>query len=167
MKKLILLALLAIANIATATATPFLIDTGVLITLPNNPDVPFAGGSDYVELTDGNSFRIRGLGDRVEMQSLSTMDWSFDWKAVYPSQLSLADIADIQESDIGTIVATARHDNMKQYSVSIVRYLKNGRVPRLQVVAVRPILPEPSSYALLAGLLAFCCVALRRRGMSA
>tara|TARA_R110002050_G_C8607828_1_gene486192 strand:+ start:30 stop:524 length:495 start_codon:yes stop_codon:yes gene_type:complete len=164
MKKL-LITLLAIANISTAA--PFLIDTGVLITLPSNPDVSFKQGSDFVEMTDGNYFRMRGLGDRVEMQSLSTMDWSFDWKVVYPNQLSLADITDIQESDIGTIVATARHDNMKQYAVSIVRYLRNGQVSRLQVVAVKPILPEPSSYALLAGLLAFCCVALRRRGMSA
>jgi hypothetical protein len=160
MKKLILLALVILTNISAASA--FNINKGVL---SNTPDVAFSGGSSMVRFTDGNFFRMTGYGDRVEMQSLSTMDWSFDIKVIYPSMMPLANLNFIQESDIKTIVASARHDNMTEYHIGVIKYLKNGKI-RLRVVSAH-IIPEPETFALLAGLLAFCFIALRRRGIAA
>ena len=114
-----------------------------------------------VRFDDGNFFRMKGFGDRVEMQSLSTMDWSFDIKFVYPHMLPLADLCNITESDIKTIVATARHDSMTEYHVGVIKYIKNGKV-RLRVVSAH-IIPEPETFALIAGLLAITSVALKRR----
>ena len=160
MKYKLLLALVAIANVVSASA--FNINSGVL---SNTPDVAFNGGSSMVRFTDGNFFRMQGFGDRVELQSLSTMDWSFDVKVIYPSMLPLADIHNITESDIKTIVATARHDNMTQYSIGVIKYLKNGRL-RLRVVSAH-VIPEPETFALIAGLVAFTAIALKRLRVAA
>ena len=114
-----------------------------------------------VRFDDGNFFRMQGFGDRVEMQSLSTMDWSFDIKVIYPNMMPLADLYNITESDITTIVATARHDSMTEYRVGVIKYIKNGKM-RLRVVSAH-IIPEPETFALIAGLLAITSVALKRR----
>ena len=156
MNKLTLLALIAFSSVASASV--FNVNSGVLA---NTPDVAFKGGSSMVRFDDGNFFRMQGFGDRVEMQSLSTMDWSFDIKVVYPHMLPLADLYNITESDITTIVATARHDSMTEYRVGVIKYIKNGKV-RLRVVSAH-IIPEPETFALIAGLLAITSVALKRR----
>lgn len=156
MKYILILAIVAFSNVASASA--FNINAGVL---SNTPDVAFSGGTSKVRFSDGNFFRMQGFGDRVEMQSLSTMDWSFDVKVIYPSMLPLANLYNIKESDIKTIVATARHDNMTQYSIGIIKYIENGRM-RLRVVSAH-IIPEPETFALIAGLLAFTAIALKRR----
>jgi len=156
MKKLILMALVAFSSVASASV--FHVNSGVLA---NTPDVAFNGGSAMVRFDDGNFFRMKGFGDRVEMQSLSTMDWSFDVKVVYPNMLPLADLYNITESDIKTIVATARHDSMTQYQVGVIKYIKNGKV-RLRVVSAH-IIPEPETFALIAGLLAFGSIMMKRR----
>jgi len=93
------------------------------------------------------------------------MDWSFDVKVIYPSMLPLANLYNIKESDIKTIVATARHDNMTQYSIGVIKYIKNGRM-RLRVVSAH-VIPEPETFALIAGLLAFTSIALKRRRVAA
>ena len=154
------MALVAFSSMASASV--FHVNSGVLA---NTPDVAFNGGSSMVRFDDGNFFRMQGFGDRVEMQSLSTMDWSFDVKVIYPSMLPLADIHNITESDIKTIVATARHDNMTQYSIGVIKYLKNGRL-RLRVVSAH-VIPEPETFALIAGLVAFTAIALKRRRVAA
>ena len=156
MKKLILMALVAFSSVASASV--FHVNSGVLA---NTPDVAFNGGSAMVRFDDGNFFRMKGFGDRVEMQSLSTMDWSFDIKVVYPHMLPLADLYNITESDIKTIVATARHDSMTEYQVGVIKYIKNGKV-RLRVVSAH-IIPEPETFALIAGLLALGSIMMKRR----
>lgn len=156
MQTKLLLAFIAISSVASATA--FNVNSGVLA---NTPDVAFNSGSSMVRFDDGNFFRMRGFGDRVEMQSLSMMDWSFDTKVVYPNMLPLADIYNIEQSDILTIVATARHSNMTDYNVGVIKYIKNGKL-RLRVVSAH-IVPEPETFALLAGLLALFSVAIKRR----
>ena len=153
--KLILMALVAFSSMASASV--FHVNSGVLA---NTPDVAFKGGSSMVRFDDGNFFRMKAFGDRVEMQSLPNMDWSFDVKVVYPHMLPLADLYNITESDIKTIVATARHDSMTEYHVGVIKYIKNGKV-RLRVVSAH-IIPEPETFALIAGLLAITSVALKR-----
>ena len=150
------MALVAFSSMASASV--FHVNSGVLA---NSPDVAFKGGSSMVRFDDGNFFRMKGCGDRVEMQSLPNMDWSFDVKVVYPHMLPLADLYNVTESDIKTIVATARHDSMTQYQVGVIKYIKNGKV-RLRVVSAH-IIPEPETFALIAGLLAITSVALKRR----
>jgi hypothetical protein len=150
------MALVAFSSMASAYV--FHINSGVLA---NTPDVAFNGGSSMVRFDDGNFFRMQGFGDRVEMQSLSTMDWSFDIKVVYPHMMPLAGLYNITYSDIKTIVATARHDSMTEYHVGVIKYIKNGKV-RLRVVSAH-IIPELETFALIAGLLAITSVALKRR----
>ena len=154
--KLIILALAAFANVATASV--FHVNSGVLA---NTPDVAFKGGSSMVRFDGGDFFKIQGFGDRVEFSSVSNKDWSFDIKVVYPHMLPLADLYNSTESDITTIVATARHDNMTEYHVGIIKYIKKGKV-RLRVVSAH-IIPEPETFALIAGLLALTSIMMKRR----
>jgi hypothetical protein len=114
-----------------------------------------------VRLDGGDFFKMQGFGDRVEFSSVSNKDWSFDIKVVYPHMLPLADLYNITESDITTIVATARHDNMTEYHVGIIKYIKKGKV-RLRVVSAH-IIPEPETFALIAGLLALTSIMMKRR----
>ena len=153
-KKLILLALVAFVNMASAAV----IDSGVLA---DTPDVAFKGGASKVRFDGGDFFKMKGFGDRVEFYSVSNKDWSFDIKTVYPHMLPLANLYNIQKSDITTIVATARHDNMTEYHLGIIKYIKKGKV-RLRVVSAY-VIPEPETFALLAGLLAFTCIVMKRR----
>ena len=159
MNKLTLLALVAFSSVASASV--FNVNSGVLA---NTPDVAFNGGSSMVRFSDGNFFRMKGFGDRVEMQSLSTMDWSFDIKVIYPNMLPLADLYNIEKSDIKTIVATARHSNMQEYNVGVIKYIKNGKL-RLRVVSAH-IIPEPETFSLIAGLLALSFIAIKRRNIN-
>ena len=151
------LALLASSALSHAS-TAFNVHPGVL---DNQPDVAFRGGSAKVRFNNGDFFKIQGFGDRVEFSSVSNKDWSFDNKVIYPSELPFADIYCIAESDILTIVATARHDNMTEYSVGVIKYMKHGKV-RLRVVSAY-IIPEPETAGLLSGLLALSLLAIKRR----
>lgn len=166
MKKLILLALLWTSS-ALSGMTFNTISGGLLANDDN--EVRFQSGAISVPLINGDWFRMQGFGDRVEFQSVSRKDWYFDNKVIYPNELDLSNIANVKESDVLTITATAHHDNSTQYYIDTIKYRSAAHNNALmyRIVSVRPILPEPSSYALLAGLLAFCCIALRRRGMSA
>jgi len=160
MKTNIILALaLCVSYTLTHASTAFNINPGVLT---NKPDVAFQGGSATVRFSTGDFFKMQGFGDRVEMQSLSLKDWSFDNKVIYTSELPFADIYNIRESDILTIVATARHDNMTQYSVGVIKYLKQGRV-RLRAVSAS-IIPEIAAFPLILGLLAVSLLVIRRKG---
>ena len=167
MKTNLLLIALLWTSSALSGMTLNTISSGILADVPT--EVMFKGGRKSAILTNSDYFNIQGFGDRVEFQSVSRKDWYFDNKVIYPNELSLADITDIKESDILTIVGTAHHDNSKQYYIDTIKYRNANRNNALTfaIVSVRPILPEPSSYALLAGLLSLSCVALRRRGISA
>lgn len=166
MNKLILIALLWTSSALSGMT----IDTisGGLLANANN-EVRFQSGFISVPLINGDWFRMQGFGDRVELQSVSTKDWYFDNKVIYRNELDLADITDIKESDVLTITATAHHDQSKQYYIDTIKYRSaaNNNALMYRIVSVRPTLPEPSAYALLAGLLALSCVAVRRRGIAA
>lgn len=166
MNKLLLIALLWTSS-ALSGMTINTIAGGLLE--KDDREVRFNSGTKWVPLTNGDYFSIQGFGDRVEFQSPSRKDWYFDNKVIYPNELDLADINDIKESDILTIVGTAHHDNNTQYYIDTIKYRSAAHNNALmyRIVSVRPTLPEPSAYALLAGLLALSCVAVRRRGISA
>ena len=164
--KLLLIALLWTSS-ALSGMTLNTISGGILE--EDDHETRFHGGTERVKLTNGDYFTIQGLQDRVEFQSPSRKDWYFDNKVIYPNELDLSNIANVKESDVLTITATAHHDNSTQYYIDTIKYRSAAHNNALmyRIVSVRPVLPEPSAYALLAGLLALCCVALRRRGMSA
>ena len=162
--------LLLITLLWTASAlSGMTIDTisGGLLANDDN-EVRFQSGFISVPLIHGDWFRMQGFGDRVEFQSVSTKDWYFDNKVIYRNELDLADITDMKESDVLTITATAHHDNSVQYYIDTIKYRSAAHNNALmyRIVSVRPTLPEPSAYALLAGLLALSCVAVRRRGIA-
>jgi hypothetical protein len=153
--KLLLIALLSVLSLGANTIN---INPGVLA---NEPEVAFKGGASMVRIENGDFFKMKALGDRVEMQSVSNKDWSFDNKVIYPSELNLSDLLNFNEEDILTITATALHDNSTQYAVGLIKYMDKGRLS-LRVVSAYTI-PEPSTFALLAGMLAFTHIALKRR----
>ncbi len=149
--KLITLALLSLSTSTFAGVNITSINTGILA---NEPSVKFSNGSAKVRMTDGEFFKIAGMGDRVEFQSLSLMDWSFDNKVIYPWELPLTDTSHITHDDILIVTATARHNASKEYQVAVIKTLEGGSLT-LRVVSV---IPEPSTYVLLLGLLALIAV---------
>ena len=153
---LLLTSLLAVSSLGAFTILD--INDGLLA---NEPKVAFKGGSTKVRLDNGDFFKMQGFGDRVELQSVSTKDWSFDNKVIYSGELPLADIYNLSQSDILTITATARHDNLTEYAVGLIKYFNNGKLT-IRAVSVHPV-PEPNTFALLAGLFAFFHVAMKRR----
>ena len=153
--KIILTTLLALSSLGATTID---INKGVL---SNEPEVAFKGGASMVRVENGDFFKMKALGDRVEMQSVSNKDWAFDNKVIYPSELNLADILNFDEEDVLTITATALHDNSTQYAVGLIKYMDKGRLS-LRVVSAH-IIPEPSTFALLVGMVAFSHIALKRR----
>jgi hypothetical protein len=150
--------LISFLLVSSLGATTLSIDPGVL---SNEPEVAFKGGASMVRVENGDFFKMQGFGDRVEMQSVSNKDWAFDNKVIYPSELNLADILNFDEEDVLTITATALHDNSTKYAVGLIKYMDKGRLS-LRVVSAY-IIPEPSTFALLAGMVAFSHIALKRR----
>ena len=149
--KLITLVLLSLNAATFAGVNVSTINVGILA---NHPSVKFSNGSATVKMTDGERFRIAGMGDRVEFQSLSLMDWSFDNKVIYPWELPLTDTSNISSDDILIVTATARHNAAKQYQVSVIKTLEGGHL-NLRVVSV---IPEPTTYVLLLGLFTLVAV---------
>jgi len=129
--------------------------------LTNDPKVAFNGGRATVRINNGDFFKMQGFGGRVEMQSVSTKDWSFDNKVIYTGELPLADIYNISPDDVMTITATARHDNLTDYAVGLIKYFDNGKLT-LRVVSVNAV-PEPATIALMLGLVALSYIAIKRR----
>lgn len=157
-KTILTLALAAISSSASAGVALSGINKGVLA---NSPEVRFQGGSAMVRLTNGDFFKMQGFGDRVEFQSVSTKDWYFDNKVIYPQQVALANINNIEADDILTITGTALHDGGQQYAIGVIKYYNNGRLT-LRVVSADAI-PEPAVIALGMGLTALGVVAIRKR----
>lgn len=147
-----ILSLLATASLASGATTISNISntTNVNIVgndlLANQPDVAFNNDTETVQFTNGDFFRMQGFGDRVELQSLSLKDWFFDNKVIYPYELELADLQNIQQSNILTVTATAHHNNSQQFNVDIVKYMGNNGL-RLRVLNAYAI-PEPSTMLL-------------------
>lgn len=157
-KTILTLALAAISSSASAGVALSGINKGVLA---NSPEVRFQGGTATVRMINGDFFKMQGFGDRVEFQSVSTKDWYFDNKVIYPQELPLANINNIEADDILTIIGTALHDGGQPYNIGVIKYYKNGRL-MLRVVSAAAI-PEPAVVALGMGLVAFAAVAIRRR----
>lgn len=157
-KTILTLALVAISSSASAGVALSGINKGVLA---NSPEVRFQGGTATVKMINGDFFKMQGFGDRVEFQSVSTKDWYFDNKVIYPQELPLANINNIEADDILSITGTALHDGSQQYNIGVIKYYKNGRLT-LRVVSAAAI-PEPAVVALGMGLVAFAAVAIRRR----
>ena len=157
-KTILTLALAAISSSASAGVALSGINKGVLA---NSPEVRFQGGTATVKMINGDFFKMQGFGDRVEFQSVSTKDWYFDNKVIYPQELPLANINNIEADDILSITGTALHDGGQQYNIGLIKYYKNGRL-MLRVVSAAAI-PEPAVVALGMGLVAFAAVAIRRR----
>lgn len=158
LKTILTLALAAISSSASAGVALSGINKGVLA---NSPEVRFQGGTATVRMINGDFFKMQGFGDRVEFQSVSTKDWYFDNKVIYPQELPLANISNIEPDDILTITGTALHDGGQQYNIGVIKYYKNGRL-MLRVVSAAAV-PEPAVVALGMGLVAFCAVAIRKR----
>lgn len=156
-KQLILASIMAL--VAAHAGTPVSqIDKGLLL---NQPSVNFSNGHSTINLANGEKFKIAGLGDRVEFQNIATLNWQFSQPVVRPGELQFADLADIHADEIMTITATALHDAAQQYQVHVIKHLQ-GNHARLRVLSVGQI-PEPETFALIAGCLAFTSIALKRR----
>ena len=128
---------------------------------PNGTKVAFKGGSTKVRLTNGDFFKMQGFGDRVEFQSVSTKDWFFDNKVIYPWELPLTSLSSIEESDILTITATAHHNASEQFKINVIKYMERGRL-MLRVISVSAI-PEPAHAVLLLGFAALLFIMIKHR----
>ena len=137
------------------------IDPRLLVPNPNGTEVAFEGGAAAVRLTNNDFFRIQGFGDRVEFQSVSTKDWYFDNKAIYPWELPVTSLNNISDSDILTITATSLHNAATEYKVNVIKYMKNNRMV-LRVISVG-IIPEPAHAVLLLGFAALIFIMLKHR----
>jgi len=128
---------------------------------PNGTEVAFKGGATTVRLTNSDFFKMQGFGDRVEFQSVSTKDWFFDNKVIYPWELPLTTLSSIQDSDILTITATAHHNASQQYDINVIKYMSKGRI-MLRVISVSAV-PEPAHAALIVAFLALILIMLKNR----
>lgn len=155
---LLVAVILTLSSTASAGVSLANINKGVLV---NDPFVRFRGGASMVRLSDGDFFKMQGFGDRVEFQSVSTKDWFFDDKVIYMNELSIANVANIEQSDIHTITATALHNGGQEYAVHVIKQFEGGALG-IRVIAVDAI-PEPEAIALLFGLGSLTFVALRKR----
>lgn len=128
---------------------------------PNGTEVSFKGGSTKVRISSGDFFKMQGFGDRVEFQSVSTKDWYFDNKVIYPWELPLTSLSSIEDSDILTITATARHNASEQFKVNVIKYMDRGRMT-LRVISVS-VIPEPAHAVLLLGFVALLFIMIKHR----
>jgi hypothetical protein len=128
---------------------------------PNGTEVAFRGGSTKVRLTNGDFFKMQGFGDRVEFQSVSTKDWFFDNKVIYPWELPLTSLSSIKDSDILTITATSHHNASEQFNINVIKYMEQGRI-MLRVIAISAV-PEPAHAVLLLGFAALIFIMIKHR----
>ena len=148
-----------LAALAINAGTPAKdLDMGILI---NQAKTNFSNGSAIGNLTTGDKIRISGEGSFVSLDSASL---SFSQYTISPLDLALADLANVTDGDILTITATSMHNAAETYSVSFIKHIQ-GNKTILRMVSVQAI-PEPESFAMIAGILALTSVALKRRQLN-
>ena len=140
--------------------------------LVNTAKTKFSSGSSSVVVKDiinpslGNDiFMIAGMGDRVELQSISMRDWYFADKVVYRHEmLYTIDRNDPNTYNTMVFTALAHHNQDALYELHAIKY-RQGNKDWFQFVGAYGLttVPEPSTYALMFGLVALSFIMIRRR----
>lgn len=137
--------------------------------LVNNAKTKFSSGGSSVVVQDyingGNDqFRIAGMGDRVELQSISQKDWYFDDKVIYRWEIPYTSNAnDPSTYNTITLTAEAKHNSNTIYSFNAIKY-RQGNQDWFKIVGVYgTAIPEPSTYVFILGLAALVYVMWKRR----
>jgi hypothetical protein len=159
MKNKIILSFLFVTVSTGYGLSYFTIDRGMLT---NHAEASFNGGAGIAQLSNGDSFQLRGFGDRVEFMGGSNQDWSFDTKVVRPDELARVNPFDFNEDDVRTITATALHLGGQQFKVDFIKIPWNN-ADVLRVIRVESIIPELSNMALIFGLIGMAYLGIKRR----
>ena len=102
---------------------------------------------------------------QIEMRSnygsvlLSGQGWEFNDDLILANDLDITDSQDFDDSDILTIVGSYKE---QPYDIEFIKHFRN-RHERLRMIAVRPSIPESSTWTALMGLLAGAFAFLKRR----
>ena len=137
--------------------------------LVNNAKTKFSNGGSSVVVQDyingGNDqFRIAGMGDRVELQSISQKDWYFDDKVIYRWELPYSpDVNNPSTYATITLTAEAKHNSNTVYHFDAIKYKKNDQDWFKIVGVYGAVVPEPSSYVLILGFMSLVYVMWKRR----
>lgn len=85
--------------------------------------------------------------------------WEFEGNRVLSNDLGLIDPKDFRSEDVHTIVASFENQS---YDIGFVKHYRRRR-ESLRIISVTPTIPEPSSWALLAGITTGTFALLKRR----
>ena len=168
MKQTILTSLLFAVSTCAAAINTGLFDYSNDL-LVNNAKTKFTNGASSVVVKDyingGNdNFRIAGMGDRVELQSISQKDWYFQDKIIYTWEIPFtSDVNDPSTYQTISLTAEAKHNSNTIYEFDAIKYRK-GNQTWFEIVGVYgATVPEPSAYVLILGFLSLVYVMWKRR----
>lgn len=138
--------------------------------LVNNAKTKFTSGQssvvvkDIISLSGNDNFKIAGMGDRVEFQSISMKDWYFADKVVYRHEMRYtSDPSNPATYNTMVFTALAHHNSDALYELHAIKYRKGNHDWFQLVGAYSQVVPEPSTYALIVGFTALSFVMIRRR----
>ena len=159
MKKTILLLAIALAPATFAGSNYLNYDQGMLL---SQTEVSFRGGAGHAQLSNGESFRIRGLGDKVEFYGATGQNWTFDSDTIYADSISLVDPLDFDDENVGSIIGSAWHANNQHYEISFIK-IPVGKQEIIRIIRVESVFPEFSSASLATGCVGMFYVMIKRR----